>query len=167
MADAASRLCGPRGAGSKSNYWSDCIESDPSAHYKLQPFDPGKAEQKGSEVSDNIEESPFSLDVLLHRQLSAVTFVQDYLQLDFDGKRLTVYAWPAVSLCDSRFTVDDNGYKDALCAFIAKPVTKTTETESEIVLAFDCGSITIDLVEDLGMEHLVYDDTVSNTWAWW
>jgi len=37
-----------------------------------------------------------SLQMLIGEQLSAVTFVQDYVQLHFDGPRLTVFSHAVV-----------------------------------------------------------------------
>jgi hypothetical protein len=58
---------------------------------------------------EQIEEK--SLQMLIGEQLSAVTFVQDYLHLYFDGPRLTVFflpcyrAWgPDFSLGQARFS---------------------------------------------------------------
>jgi hypothetical protein len=39
-----------------------------------------------------------SLQVIVGAQLSAVTFVQDYVQLHFDGPRLTAFSHPVVRL---------------------------------------------------------------------
>jgi len=33
---------------------------------------------------------------LIGEQLSSVEFVQDYLQLHFDGRTITAYVWPKV-----------------------------------------------------------------------
>ncbi len=44
-----------------------------------------------------------SLQMLIGEQLSAVTFVQDYLQLHFDGPRLTVFSHTVVRLGDQIF----------------------------------------------------------------
>jgi hypothetical protein len=37
-----------------------------------------------------------SLDILVGEKLSSVTFVLDYLQVDFDGNQFTFYIWPTV-----------------------------------------------------------------------
>ena len=65
-----------------------------------------------------------SLQVLIGEQLSAVTFVQDYLQLHFDGPRLTVFSHPVVRLGDQTFHGGKRGFRDALCNNIAKKVTE-------------------------------------------
>src|SRR4051812_35531091 len=69
------------------------------------------------------------LDALVDQQLSAVIFIQDYLQLDFDGKRLTVNVWPAVFLSGKEFQIGHVGYRDALCELISRQVTSTSERQ--------------------------------------
>jgi len=65
---------------------------------------------------------------LVEEPLSSVTFVQDYVQLDFGAARLTAYAWPSVEIGGVIFRFGDRGYRDALCAFIAHEVTATEES---------------------------------------
>ncbi|UPG88176.1 hypothetical protein L2Y96_12175 [Luteibacter aegosomaticola] len=65
-------------------------------------------------------------EALVGRQLSAVTFVMDYFQLDFDGNRLTVYGPPVISLEQEI----QGGFRDRLCAFIAHDVTSVREVEN-------------------------------------
>jgi hypothetical protein len=62
------------------------------------------------------------LMVLIGEQLSSVIFVQDYLQLDFDGNRLTCYVWPVIALDDIEYRFNDTEYRNKLCNLIAKLV---------------------------------------------
>ena len=117
-------------------------------------------------MSDKSHESKV-LDALVGQQLSAVTFVQDYLQLDFEGKRLTINIWPTVSLSRNEFHIGDVGYRDALCAAIGADVAGTSETDSEILIRFDIGHIVISLAEDNGIERVIFEDVVTRTWAYW
>src|SRR5690242_9135647 len=48
-------------------------------------------------------------------QLSSVEFVQDYVQLRFDGPCLTAITWPVVTVGQQRFRLETPGYRDALC----------------------------------------------------
>jgi hypothetical protein len=68
---------------------------------------------------------------LKDQQLSSVVFVQDYLQLDFDGNTVTCYDWPIVVLLDSKFVIDDKEYRNVLCSLIAKQVNDTSFIEGE------------------------------------
>ena len=63
-----------------------------------------------------------SLQVIVGEQLSAVTFVQDYVQLHFDGPRLTVFSHAVVISGDKTFHWGKPGFRDALCNSIAKKV---------------------------------------------
>ena len=71
---------------------------------------------------EQIEEK--SLQVIIGEQLSAVTFVQDYVQLHFDGPRLTVFSHPVVMLGDKAFYWGKPGFRDALYNSIAQIVTE-------------------------------------------
>ena len=82
-----------------------------------------------------------SLQMLIGEQLSAVTFVQDYLQLHFDGPRLTVFSHPVVMLGDQTFHWGKPGFRDALCNSIAKKVVEARVAYGEsISIRFADGS---------------------------
>jgi hypothetical protein len=59
--------------------------------------------------------------------LSAVTFVMDYLQMDFSGNRFNMYCWPIVTICQKRLTHTEHGYKDAICSLIGETLTEVEE----------------------------------------
>lgn len=105
------------------------------------------------------------LERLVGEQLSSVIFVQDYLQLDFDGKRLTLNVWPTVVRLEERMSFGDGGYRDALCDLIAKTVTDASETETLITLRIDDTELQCDLREGTEIEHVVYHD--KEHWAFW
>ena len=54
---------------------------------------------------------------LVGEQLSAVTFVMDYLHLDFDGQNINLYVWPTIEIeGEARRSAGASGYRDAaLC----------------------------------------------------
>jgi hypothetical protein len=62
------------------------------------------------------------LDSLKKEQLSSVEFVQDYLQLHFDGTTFTCYVWPIVKSKAIVFKHDHVDYKNQLCSLIAQIV---------------------------------------------
>ncbi len=64
-------------------------------------------------------------------QLSAVTFVQDYVQLHFDGPMITANTLPVVVVGDTRFAADEPGYRDQLCGLIAKNVARAYVLQGE------------------------------------
>ena len=114
---------------------------------------------------EQIEEK--SLRVIIGAQLSAVTFVQDYVQLHFDGPRLTVFSHPIVMLGDETFHWGKPGYRDALCSSIAQTVTEARVAYGDsIVVRFADGStIKISLKdEDYSGGEAVNFDTGGNEW---
>jgi hypothetical protein len=81
-------------------------------------------------------------------ELSSVTFVQDYVQLDFNGPGFTLFQWPEVfvaeglQLGEGSYAHGDPGYRDALCLQIGQSV-ETTSVEEGVALeiAFENGTI--------------------------
>jgi len=71
------------------------------------------------------------LDVLVGEQLSAVSFVQDYVELHFDGRALTAYTTPVVSIGIDSARWGEPGYRDMLCGRIAHIVRSAVATEGE------------------------------------
>jgi hypothetical protein len=89
------------------------------------------------------------MESFLHRfrsePLSSVIFVMDYIQLDFNGLRLTLYVWPKITTAGKPpLSEGDSGYRDALCEFIAHEVTEVSESSTDgLVLIFDNGTIQV------------------------
>lgn len=61
-------------------------------------------------------------DKLINEQLSSVEFVQDYLQLHFDGRTITSYIWPIINIKNESLIFGDVLYRNALCDFIGNKV---------------------------------------------
>lgn len=59
--------------------------------------------------------------------LSSVTFVMDYLQLDFSGYGFNMYSWPFVTVSGKTLSDKDPEYKNALCGFIGQVVEQVDE----------------------------------------
>jgi hypothetical protein len=72
---------------------------------------------------------------LVGRQLSAVCFVMDYFQFEFDGNRLIVYSVPIATV--NRESIA--GFRDRLCAFIAHQITLVHEIKHQ-AMHIDFGS---------------------------
>jgi len=82
-----------------------------------------------------------TLELIRNEQLSSVEFVQDYLQLRFDGNTLTCYMWPSVVIGNKSYNINDNGYRDLLCEMIAHEVSEILFKENEILMIyFDNGN---------------------------
>lgn len=69
---------------------------------------------------DKVKEKSDYFSRIIGEQLSAVSFVMDYLQLQFNGYLLTVLTPLVVVSDDHSYTFADLGYRDALCERIAQ-----------------------------------------------
>lgn len=80
--------------------------------------------------------------VAIHEsQLSAVTFVRDYVQLHFDGPTINAFTLPAVVVRDSILVGGDVGYRDALCARVGSTVVDAyAEPRDALRIWFSDGS---------------------------
>jgi L-fucose isomerase-like protein len=103
-------------------------------------------------------------------QLSAVTFVQDYLQLHFDGPRLTLITLPFVMKGETRFDPGSAGYRDALCSFIAQKVLRAYAIPADrlqIEFSDQTSIITSLKPESYRAAHAVFfDNGPDESWAW-
>ncbi|WP_199486538.1 hypothetical protein [Actinomadura logoneensis] len=79
---------------------------------------------------------------LIGQEMTSVIFVRDYLQLDFDGPRLSLFVWPQVTTDAQARQIGDPGYRDSLCSLIGHPVRAIDENPGTgLALHFDSGSI--------------------------
>lgn len=90
------------------------------------------------------EQPPTLLDRLVGEALTSVTFVADYLQLEFNGPRLTTYVWPVLQAFDKTKRLGDIGYRDVLCGFIGHEVTAVVDSRNEgVVIRFGPNAVVI------------------------
>ncbi|MBL0019942.1 MAG: hypothetical protein IPP17_26825 [Bacteroidetes bacterium] len=76
-------------------------------------------------------------DELVGRQLSSVEFVQDYLQLRFDGPSINVTNPLTVKENETEITSWNAGFRDLLCSQITKIVQYVTfEPEKALTIRF-------------------------------
>lgn len=105
-------------------------------------------------------------EALIGEQLSAVTFVMDYFQFDFDGNRLTVLTKPRAELHNE----DIQNFRDRLCTLIAKQVTSVEEIAGiAIHIDFeDTGRLIIPLHEDarVQVEAAYFSIQNKTVWTW-
>jgi hypothetical protein len=111
------------------------------------------------------------LIALVAKRLSAVTFVQDYIQLQFDGPVINAYTLPSTYVGASIVSESDSGYRDALCSRIgATVVAAYAEPGDRLQIDFDDGStISISLKPEhrIVAEAAVYSDAQTGEWASW
>lgn len=113
---------------------------------------------------------PDPLGVLFSEQLGAVSFVQDYLQLDFEGHKLTMIIWPAVRIGLEQRTFGEPGYRDALCSLIGHSPTAIAENSRRIEIAFGlAGTLECDLSErpDDEGERVLFFHADGKQWSSW
>jgi hypothetical protein len=107
------------------------------------------------------------LKTLAGEKLSSITFVMDYLQMDFDGNGFNMYIWPEVIVDDEVYKFGENEYQNKLCSFITKQV-KEIEYEDEVRLGIvfqDDNRIELSLDPnnvDIVAEIAEYRDTEGN-----
>lgn len=104
-------------------------------------------------------------------QLSAVTFVQDYLQLHFDGPMITAITWPVFVVGDASVAFGEPGYRDQLCGLIAKIVARAyVRPGDRLQLDFeDSASLVVSLRPDAyrAAEAVIFSDGKTEQWAVW
>jgi hypothetical protein len=82
------------------------------------------------------------VESLVGQELSSVTFVQDYLQLEFNGPSLTLFVWPEIFREEGSYGFGEPGYRDWLCAEIGEEVSEATIVIGEAFeLQFEDGII--------------------------
>ena len=111
---------------------------------------------------------PDALQRLQGEQLSSVEFLQDYVQLRFDGPCLSAYNPHHIVLKDSKIAWGQPGYCDALCKLIAQRVQKVTVAEDAISVAFDNDAVwTMSLGDQgrTGPEAFYFVDMEGNFWT--
>ena len=109
-----------------------------------------------------------ALRELVGQPLSSVEFVQDYVQLHFDGPTLTAYTRPTISVRSSTLAWCDSGYRDALCEQIGSVVHRVKVQPEEVSLLFESGSgIEVSLRPDdyRGPEALQFWLKAGRTWV--
>ena len=104
------------------------------------------------------------------RQLSSVEFVQDYVQLRFDGPYLSAFARPIVKMGETKFEYGTPGYCDALCERIGRVVRSVSINENQgIFIDFDDGaniSISLEAQDRQGAEAAVFVDGTKQWDSW-
>lgn len=110
------------------------------------------------------------LAVLVGCQLSSVEFVQDYLQLRFDGPCLTAVTHPKVYVENTWFVWGTPGYRDRLCERIGKMVSTASVVESQaICIEFDdksCIAISLRPEDYRAAEAAIFDNGHEDSWVW-
>lgn len=109
------------------------------------------------------------LQEIVGRQLSSVEFVQDYVQLRFDGPTLTAVTQPVVEVGGEAFRWNDRGFRDELCARITKKVVSARVLpEDSVRITFGDGAVVkVSLHKDdyRAAEAVKFDVTPATWWV--
>jgi hypothetical protein len=78
------------------------------------------------------------IEIIVGEQLSSVEFVQDYVQLRFDGPTLTLFVWPSLHFPNRVGRFGESGYRNDLCSRIGLKVLQARIRDNEdLVIEFD------------------------------
>lgn len=92
------------------------------------------------------QEVSAACNAIVGAKLEAVTFVMDYVQLQFDAAQLTAYTLPHVELAGHHWTSQDDGWRDSLCARIGIGVRNASCSDQRLQFDFEDGTaITVSL----------------------
>lgn len=110
------------------------------------------------------------LEELVGTKLTAVTFVQDYVQLHFADVRINAITQPTV-VAESAVHWGEDGYRDRLCEQLGARV------EAALVRAGDCLTISfqngtklvvrLDVHRGHSEEAATYENTRTGAWEVW
>ncbi|WP_133999223.1 hypothetical protein [Dinghuibacter silviterrae] len=104
------------------------------------------------------------LKIIKGEQLSSVIFMQDYLQLDFDGNLISCYKWPKVTLNRVGHSFGDLEYRNAICDLISLEVIDVISTSVEVLIEFKRGTISF-LME--GCDEVIYFTDSNKEWSYY
>lgn len=103
------------------------------------------------------------LEILKGNKLSAIVFILDYLQIQFDTAVVTFLTYPKVELEGKNYSFGESEYRNTICAFIGKAVASVIYRENELFsLNFDQGRLYCSIApEDYVLSEMVIVDTDS------
>jgi hypothetical protein len=111
---------------------------------------------------------PSGLESIVGAQLSAVTFVMDYIQLAFDGRCFTVLCPCIVSSPNVTIRSGEIGFRDQICTAIARQVTSVQVCDATMTIGLQDFRIAFDLTAPAtaGGERLLFDDGTGRLQVW-
>jgi hypothetical protein len=112
--------------------------------------------------------APF--DQILGEQLSAVSFVQDYVELHFDGPVIRALANPIIIDAAGAVTFPDPGSRDRLCRLISETVRSVDlidVLELRIHFADAHVVVPLDAARSRGPESMHFQDSVTGPVRVW
>lgn len=83
---------------------------------------------------------PTVFNMPTERELSAVVFVLDYLQLQFAWATMTINIYPLVEVEGQTYKFNDSDYRNKICEQIGKKVGEIYEENEKVIISFIDGS---------------------------
>ena len=111
---------------------------------------------------------PSGPDVIVGAQLSAVSFVQDYLELAFDGPLFAVLCPLEIHTPHGGTAkAGEDGFRDRICEAIGRTVTALAIDDHAASIELGEYRITIDLVAgSVGPEKMLFHDEAGRITVW-
>lgn len=75
---------------------------------------------------------------LIDFEVSAISFVRDYVEIHFDGPVVRLFDGPNIISKSDCIRFPSHGSRDSLCSLIGKRVLKIELSESSLNLYFEC-----------------------------
>jgi hypothetical protein len=112
------------------------------------------------------------LPVFVHafnREVSAVVFVMDYLQIQFDAAVMTFHVFPRISVDGDKYEKNDKCYRNKLCELIGRRLIRSVGDDNVTELDFESGlTLTVirsDIDNDMP-ELMSFDDCQTDIEVW-
>jgi len=87
-----------------------------------------------------VARTPYILDNVIGEYLSSITFVMDYMQIDFNGYGFIFYNWPIIHSMEIVYEQQDISYRNKFCELIGKKVILVEEfLDLGLVIEFQNG----------------------------
>lgn len=103
------------------------------------------------------------------RELSAVVFVRDYLQLQFDWATMTINIFPLIEVEDKTYKFGDSDYRNKICEQIGKKVNEIYEENERVIISF-ADSSNISVLREMNIldlpEVIVFEDEKNPIQIW-
>jgi hypothetical protein len=108
---------------------------------------------------------------LNEKELSSVTFIHDYIQLNFDGPVINIYASSSIYKNDIRMDSQEFGYSYLLRKLIGKKIIGVKEViDSNLTMTFDdLSHLQISLKPDdrSSVEAAMFQGGIGKGWVVW
>ena len=120
------------------------------------------------EQRQTLPDLDYALTELRGAALSSVEFVQDYIQLRFDGPCLSIFTHPVIRCDGQQVEWTQPGYADLFRLWIGCAVIDTAATNDQVLLSFaDGNQLAVSLREEdkSGPEALTFQLNDERIWV--